>query len=163
MSSKQAGTVALAGLTAVAVIALDQLTKALARDSISGGNDDQLLGGLIKFVDVRNSGVAFGQLSGGGIIVGVVVALALIALLWYFLSHLGTPLIWLATGLVIGGAIGNIIDRVRAGAVTDFIKLPHWPAFNFADAAITVGVIALVVLVEVDARRTRRIEASGAD
>ena len=163
MSSKQAGTVALAGLTAVAVIALDQLTKALARDSISGGNDDQLLGGLIKFVDVRNSGVAFGQLSGGGIIVGVVVTLALIALLWYFLSHLGTPLIWLATGLVIGGAIGNIIDRVRAGAVTDFIKLPHWPAFNFADAAITVGVIALVVLVEVDARRTRRIEASGAD
>ena len=163
MSSKQAGTVALAGLTAVAVIALDQLTKALARDSISGGNDDQLLGGLIKFVDVRNSGVAFGQLSGGGIIVGVVVALALIALLWYFLSHLGTPLIWLATGLVIGGAIGNIIDRVREGAVTDFIKLPHWPAFNFADAAITIGVIALVVLVEVDARRTRRTEVSDAD
>lgn len=163
MSSKQAGTVALAGLTAVAVIALDQLTKALARDSISGGNDDQLLGGLIKFVDVRNSGVAFGQLSGGGIIVGVVVALALIALLWYFLSHLATPLIWLATGLVIGGAIGNIIDRVREGAVTDFIKLPHWPAFNFADAAITIGVIALVVLVEVDARRTRRTEVSDAD
>ena len=163
MSSKQGGTVALAGLTAVAVIALDQLTKAIARNSISAGNDAQLLGGLIKIVDVRNSGVAFGQLSGGGIIVGVVVALALMALLWYFLSHLGTPLIWLATGLVIGGAIGNIIDRVRAGAVTDFIKLPHWPAFNFADAAITVGVIALVVLVEVDARRTRRIEASGAD
>ena len=163
MSSKQGGTVALAGLTAVAVIALDQLTKAIARNSISGGSDAELLGGLIKIVDVRNSGVAFGQLSGGGIIVGVVVTLALIALLWYFLSHLGTPLIWLATGLVIGGAIGNIIDRVRAGAVTDFIKLPHWPAFNFADAAITIGVIALVVLVEVDARRTRKIEASNAD
>ena len=163
MTNSESGPVALAGLTAVAVIALDQFTKALARDSISGADSAELLGGLIKIVDVRNSGVAFGQLSGGGIIVGVVVALALIALLWYFLSHLGTPLIWLATGLVIGGAVGNIIDRVRAGAVTDFIKLPHWPAFNFADAAITVGVVSLVVLVEIDARRQRRSEAADAD
>jgi len=163
MTTKENGSVALAGLTAVAVIVLDQFTKALARDSISGGKSSELLGGLIKIVDVRNSGVAFGQLSGGGIIVGVVVALALVALLWYFLTHLGTPLIWLATGLVIGGAIGNIVDRVRAGAVTDFIKLPHWPAFNFADAAITVGVVALVVLVEVDTRRKRKLELPGAD
>jgi signal peptidase II len=63
---------------------------------------------------------------------------------------------------VIGGAVGNIIDRIRSGAVTDFIKLPHWPAFNFADAAITVGVVALVVLVEVDARRKRKLEQSRA-
>jgi len=64
---------------------------------------------------------------------------------------------------VIGGAVGNIIDRVRAGAVTDFIKLPHWPAFNLADAAITVGVISLVVLVEFDARRQRRSGTADAD
>jgi len=163
MTTKENGAVALAGLTAVAVIVLDQFTKALARDSISAGNTSDLLGGFIKIVDVRNSGVAFGQLSGGGIIVGVVVVLALAALLWYFLTHLATPLIWLATGLVIGGAIGNIVDRVRAGAVTDFIKLPHWPAFNFADAAITIGVVALVVLVEVDTRRKRKLELQGAD
>ena len=162
MSSRDGGVIALAGLTAVAVIAADQMTKAVARNAVSGPGSNELLGGLIKIVDVRNSGVAFGQLSGGGIIVALVVALALFALLWYFTSHLETPLIWLATGLVIGGAVGNIIDRVRAGAVTDFIKLPHWPAFNLADAAITVGVIALVVLVEIDARRQRRTEATGA-
>lgn len=162
MNSRDSGVIALAGLTAVAVIAADQMTKAVARNAVSGSGSNELLGGLIKIVDVRNSGVAFGQLSGGGIIVALVVALALVALLWYFLSHLGTPLIWLATGLVVGGAVGNIIDRVRAGAVTDFIKLPHWPAFNLADAAITVGVISLVVLVEIDSRRQRKRETANA-
>ena len=163
MSSKQSSVIALAGLTALAVIALDQLTKSIARSSIDGSGSKDLLGGFVKIVDVRNSGVAFGQLSGGGIIVAVVVAGAVAALLWYFLSHLETPLIWLATGLVIGGAVGNVIDRVRAGAVTDFIKLPHWPAFNVADAAITVGVVALVLLVEVAARRQRARENKSAN
>jgi len=163
MSSRESGAVALAGLTAVAVISADQFTKALARNSLAGGNSKQIIGGFIQLVDVRNSGVAFGQLRGAGLIVGALVAVALVALLWYFLTHLGTPLIWLATGLVIGGAIGNIIDRVRAGAVTDFIKFPHWPAFNFADAAITIGVVALVVLVEVDSRQRRRQELPSAD
>ena len=158
MNGRQSGVVALAGLTAVVVVAIDQLTKSLARNAISGNGSVDLLGGFVKIVDVRNSGVAFGQLSGGGALVPLIVVLAVGALLWYFFSHLGTPLIWLATGLVIGGAVGNILDRVRAGAVTDFIKLPHWPAFNFADAAITCGVVALVVLVEIDARRKRKLE-----
>ena len=162
MNSSQSGVIALAGLTAVLVVAIDQLTKVLARNAISGGGSEELFGGLVKIVDVRNSGVAFGQLSGGGPLVVVVVALAVGALLWYFLSHLETPHIWLATGLVVGGAAGNIIDRARAGAVSDFIKLPHWPAFNFADAAITVGVIAIVVLAEVDARRKRKLEQPSA-
>ncbi len=158
MKGRQSGVVALAGLTAVVVVAIDQFTKSLARNAISGNGSDELFGGFVKIVDVRNSGVAFGQLSGSGALVPVIVAVAVGALLWYFFSHLGTPLIWLATGLVIGGAVGNIIDRVRAGAVTDFIKLPHWPAFNFADASITCGVVALVVLVEIDARRKRKLE-----
>lgn len=162
MNGRQSGVVALAGLTAVVVVAIDQLTKSLARNAISGNGSVDLLGGFVKIVDVRNSGVAFGQLSGGGALVPVIVVVAVGALLWYFFSHLGTPLIWLATGVVIGGAVGNIIDRVRAGAVTDFIKLPHWPAFNFADAAITCGVVALVVLVEIDARRRRKIEQPNA-
>lgn len=162
MNGRQSGVVALAGLTAVVVVAIDQLTKSLARNAISGNGSVDLLGGFVKIVDVRNSGVAFGQLSGGGALVPVIVVVAVGALLWYFFSHLETPLIWLATGVVIGGAVGNIIDRVRAGAVTDFIKLPHWPAFNFADAAITCGVVALVVLVEIDARRRRKIEQPNA-
>lgn len=162
MNERQSGVIALAGLTALLVVAVDQYSKVIARNAIADDSTIELFGGFVKIVDVRNSGVAFGQLSGGGALVAVVIALAVGALLWYFLSHLGTPLIWLATGLVVGGAVGNIIDRIRSGAVTDFIKLPHWPAFNFADAAITVGVVALVVLVEVDARRKRKLEQSRA-
>jgi signal peptidase II len=55
---------------------------------------------------------------------------------------------WLACGLIVGGALGNLTDRVRAGLVTDFIKLPHWPAFNVADMSITFGVLALLWVLE---------------
>jgi len=54
---------------------------------------------------------------------------------------------WLACGLIVGGALGNLTDRLRAGLVTDFIKLPHWPAFNLADTAITLGVLTLFIVV----------------
>ncbi len=66
------------------------------------------------------------------------------------------PGIWLPTGMLLGGAIGNVVDRASRGAVTDYIKLPHWPAFNIADAAITLGVVVLLVVVERDARRRDR-------
>jgi len=77
---------------------------------------------------------------------------ALCALLAYFARHAGTRLAWVPTGLLLGGALGNGIDRVRDGAVTDFIDFALWPAFNVADSAITLGVIALLVVVELDAR-----------
>jgi signal peptidase II len=64
--------------------------------------------------------------------------------------------VWLPTGLLLGGAAGNLIDRVRDGAVTDFIKLPHWPAFNVADIAITVGVLALLYVLEGPPRRAEQ-------
>jgi len=70
-------------------------------------------------------------------------------------THLNRPLVWLPTGLLLGGAAGNLLDRIRIGSVTDFIKLPHWPAFNLADIAITVGVIALVYVLEGPPRRAR--------
>ena len=66
----------------------------------------------------------------------------------YFALHPSRPWLWLPTGLLIGGAIGNLIDRIAHGAVTDFVKLPHWPAFNLADTAITVGVLSLVWVIE---------------
>jgi len=78
----------------------------------------------------------------------VVVALAVVALVAYFATHLDKPLVWLPTGMLLGGALGNIIDRVRDGAVTDFIKLPAWPAFNVADMSITFGVLTLLYVIE---------------
>ncbi len=84
----------------------------------------------------------------GGTIVAVVIAVALVALLVYFARHAAQRLMWLPTGMLLGGALGNIVDRVREGAVVDFLKLPHWPAFNVADSSITIGVVILVVVME---------------
>jgi signal peptidase II len=132
---------------AVGVVAADQAVKAIVRANISAFDEVHVVPGL-KLVHARNSGVAFSVLSGGGVLVVLVAILALGALVAFFVTHLRRRLVWLPTGLLLGGAAGNLIDRVRDGAVTDFIKLPHWPAFNLADIAITVGVVALVYVLE---------------
>ena len=129
------------------VLAADQIVKALVMSSLQRGEEREIVAG-VKLVNVRNTGVAFGQLQNGGAIVAAVISIAVIALLVYFARNGSKPLIWLPTGLLLGGALGNIVDRLREGAVIDFIKLPHWPAFNVADSAITVGVIALLFVME---------------
>jgi signal peptidase II len=138
---------ARAGLVLVLVVVLDQVTKALVRGGIDVGDEDSVLP-AISLVHVRNTGVAFGAFAGGGIIVVLLVAAALGALLYYFITHLDKRLVWLPTGMLLGGSIGNIIDRVRDGAVTDFVKLPAWPAFNVADVSITFGVLVLLWVIE---------------
>jgi signal peptidase II len=138
---------ARAGLVVAVVVFLDQVTKALVRSGLSPGDEDPVLP-AVKLVHVRNSGVAFGAFEGGGVIVIALVAGALGALLFYFSTHAERPWAWLPTGLLLGGALGNIIDRIRDGAVTDFVKLPGWPAFNVADVSITFGVLALLFVLE---------------
>ena len=131
-----------------AVLVVDQLTKALARDGIRRGEEDPILPAL-KLVHVRNEGVAFGIDPGGGTtLLVVVIALALLGLVLFLVRQQAKPLVWLPVGLLIGGAVGNLIDRIRDGAVTDFLKIPFWPAFNVADVAITLGVIALIFVLE---------------
>ena len=136
-----------AGLVVIVVLALDQLTKHLVKDSIALGESRNVFF-FVHFEHVRNTGVAFNFFSGGGTLVLVLTLAALAALLGYFLMRPDRPLLWLPTGLLIGGALGNLIDRIANGAVTDFIKLPHWPAFNVADMAITFGVLALLWVLE---------------
>jgi signal peptidase II len=141
-----------AALVAVATVALDQGVKALVRTTIGPGDAVNLFLG-IKIVNVRNNGVAFGMFSGGGIVLVLFAIAALVALLVFFFRHRDRPLVWLPTGLLIGGAAGNLIDRVREGAVTDFIDFPAWPAFNVADIAITFGVLTLIYVLEGPPRR----------
>jgi signal peptidase II len=129
------------------VVAVDQATKALVRGSLDVGDEDSILP-AVSLVHVRNTGVAFGAFAGGGLLVVALVAAALTALVFYFVTHVERRLVWLPTGLLLGGSLGNIIDRVRDSAVTDFIKLPHWPAFNVADIAITFGVLTLLWVIE---------------
>jgi signal peptidase II len=136
-----------AGLLVVAVLALDQLTKRLVISGISVGDQHKFLP-AIQLVHVRNTGVAFGFLSGGGALVLLFTFAALAVLLTYFVRHPTRPYLWVPTGLLVGGALGNLLDRILNGAVTDFIKLPHWPAFNVADMSITFGVLALLWVVE---------------
>jgi signal peptidase II len=143
----RARATARAAVVLVAVVALDQITKALVRGGVRVGEEDSFLPG-VTLVHVRNTGVAFGAFAGGGALVVALVAAALAALLFYFVTHVERRLVWLPTGLLLGGAVGNIVDRVRLGAVTDFIKLPAWPAFNVADMAITFGVLALLWVIE---------------
>src|ERR1700750_1624198 len=138
-------------VVAAAVVALDQPTKALLRSRIAEGERVHVVPG-VELVHTRNSGVAFGALSGGGAVVTVVVGGALVALLGYFATHVQRPLFWLPTGMLVGGAIGNVIDRLRAGEVTDFVQIPlGFPAFNVADMSITFGVIVLLFVIEHDA------------
>ena len=140
-------TWARAGLVLVAVLALDQGTKALVRGGIRVGDEDPVFPAL-KLVHVRNEGVAFGLQPGGGTLVIVLVSLALLGVVLLFAVHRGRPWVWLPTGLLVGGALGNVVDRLHQGFVTDFLKVPLWPAFNVADVAITTGVVALVLVLE---------------
>ena len=139
--------VARAALVAVVVVAADQAVKALVRSSIDRGDAVDLILG-IKFVNVRNSGIAFGAFAGGGALLVIFALVALTALLVFFFRHRDRPLVWLPTGLLIGGAAGNLIDRIAEGSVTDFIDFPAWPAFNVADIAITFGVLSLLYVLE---------------
>ena len=140
-------TVARAALVAVIVVAADQIAKAIVRDEIKPGETVDVLPG-IDLVHAKNTGVAFSMFSGGGPLVVIVAIVALVALIAFFATHLHRRLVWLPTGLLVGGAAGNLIDRIRLGSVTDFIKLPHWPAFNVADIAVTVGVVTLLWVLE---------------
>jgi signal peptidase II len=136
-----------AALVAVGVVATDQAVKAVVRSTIDRGDEVDLILG-IQLVNVRNRGIAFGLFSDGGVLLVLFAVAALAALLVFFARHRDRPLVWLPTGLLIGGATGNLIDRTREGGVTDFFDLPWWPAFNLADVAITFGVLSLLYVLE---------------
>ena len=137
---------ARAALLLAGVVAIDQIAKRLVRSDVAEGDSNSVFFG-INIVHVRNRGVAFGALSGKPVVL-IIVLLALGGLVVWFALHSRRRYVWIPTGLLLGGAIGNIIDRLRDGAVTDFIKLPVWPAFNIADMAITFGVLALLWVLE---------------
>ena len=160
MPGSHGRVIALAAATAGTVVLLDLLSKVLVRGDLTLGSEREVVGQLLRVVHSENDGVAFGRLSGSPVLVALFVAAAVIGLLAYFLTHLDTDAVWLPTGLLVGGAAENAIDRASGGSVTDFVKFPHWPAFNVADVAITLGVIVLLIVVERDARATERQAAA---
>ena len=139
------------GAVAVAAIVADQLTKHIVSSQLALDDQVKLIGPL-SIHHVQNSGIAFGFFSSATSAVIVLTAFAVGWMLFFFArSGARHPVLPVALGLVIGGSISNLVDRVRLGHVTDFLDFKYWPAFNLADSFIVVGVaILLVALVAAD-------------
>jgi signal peptidase II len=135
----------------LAAIAADQLTKHIVASRLSL-DDGVHVAGPFWIHHVRNAGIAFGLFASATPVVIVLTAIAVLWMLAYFArSGARHPVLPVALGLVIGGSVSNLVDRVRLGYVTDFLDLRFWPAFNLADTFIVVGVlILLATLVSAD-------------
>ena len=139
-------------LIAVVVVALDQISKSWIRSHLALGESFPEIGRLL-IIHLQNTGSAFGFFTGQGFLLTIIALVGLVIILMFFRylsqsSLLGT----IALGLVFGGAIGNLTDRLRIGSVTDFIYVRlwgdfYWPAFNVADSALSVGIIALLIFI----------------
>ncbi|HUG52726.1 MAG TPA: signal peptidase II [Vicinamibacteria bacterium] len=137
------------------VVALDQVTKAVVDDGMALHESRVVLEGLLRLTYVQNRGAAFGILAEAGLpyqaaLFSVVSLLALVAIgLYAWRMPVDSRLPQTALALVMGGAVGNLLDRARLGYVIDYVDVHwgphHWPAFNVADSAITVGVVLLVL------------------
>jgi signal peptidase II len=142
----------LAGALGAVVVIADQIAKAVVEDRIVLGEKVDVLGPL-KLTLSHNRGVAFGLAGGTGVLLVAITLLALGVVAYLFSRDPTRRGMWVATGLLAGGAFGNLIDRIRHDAVTDFIELPSWPPFNLADMSITAGVILLIVIYMREAER----------
>jgi signal peptidase II len=156
-TGRSVGLVVLSG----AVVAVDQLTKAWVRADLPLDHPSvTVVPHVLSLRQVRNDGIAFGLLGGlGG---ALALASAVVALLlFFFISRLPDSSRASAVGVALigGGAIGNLVDRVAAGEVVDFLKLPHWPWFNVADVGITLGVVVVVLAQLRDAASERAADA----
>ena len=138
-------TVFFASLAITVVV--DQLIKLAVVSSMEPGESRNLIGSLVKITYVRNPGAAFGLLSGNSqfIIWAGLIAIMCVLLWAYSLGNKGSVWSFLGLGIMVGGALGNMIDRIFRGRVVDYIDLSFWPVFNLADCAIVVGVIIIIV------------------
>ena len=147
-------------VVALAAAAADQLTKAVVSGQLALGDAVEILGPF-SIHHVRNTGIAFGLFSGATSIVIVLTSLAIGALILFFArSGRRHPLLPVAVGLVLGGSISNLVDRLRLGHVTDFLDLDYWPAFNLADTFIVVGVGLLFLSFVAADRSSARVGTS---
>jgi signal peptidase II len=147
------------GAIGVAAVVADQVTKHVVATSLQLGEGLHVVGPF-SIRHVENSGIAFGLFSNATPAVIVVTAIAVAWMLAYFArSGARHPVLPVALGLVIGGSVSNLADRVRLGFVTDFLDFRYWPAFNLADSFIVIGVgilLAALLLAEREPRAPRR-------
>lgn len=132
---------------AVAAIVLDQAAKALVVARVDPGQSITLIPGVLELTHSTNTGAAFGILKGNSqlVVLGALLVVALTVAWFYAFRFRRSFASFLGLGLIIGGAAGNLIDRVTRHKVVDFLDLGWWPVFNFADVAIVVGVIIVMI------------------
>jgi signal peptidase II len=130
---------------AFAVFVVDQGTKSLVEGSMRVGQSVSLVPGLLDLTYIKNDGGAFGILGGSRLLLLAGSAVAVVVVLWLLFSGRPTKLATLGCGLILGGAAGNLLDRLGSGAVTDYVHFSFWYIFNVADAAIVVGVSLLLL------------------
>jgi len=129
---------------ALAVFVFDLITKSIVRANLAIGESWPDEDWLVKFTHVTNSGAAFGILQGQGLFLAVTAIIAIGAIVFYYLyPPLEHGLLRLALGLQLGGATGNLLDRLRFGEVTDFVDFPRYPEFNVADSSIVIGLVVI--------------------
>lgn len=147
-SHNTARAAAFAIIAAVAVLGLDLLSKRIVLDRLGPDGDHDvvtIVPGVLRLIFVRNTGSAFGLFQGSSEVIKVLAVVAVVILgLYYARAATRDPLLAVALGLQVGGAIGNIIDRFRFGYVIDWIDLPRFPTFNLADTGITIGIVLLI-------------------
>jgi signal peptidase II len=130
---------------ALAVFVLDQGLKAIVQGSMRPGESISVIPGFLSITYIRNDGGAFGILGGSQVLLLVGSAVAVGVVLWMLFAGQRSRLATLACGLILGGAAGNLLDRLTTGEVTDYVHFSFWYVFNAADAAITVGVATLLL------------------
>jgi signal peptidase II len=131
-------------VAAAITVILDQFTKALAVSRLQGA-PVSIVSGVIELRLTRNPGSAFGLATPSWVAIAVSVVVCVVVLLYLTRGGARSGARGLVLGMVVGGALGNLVDRIRMGAVIDFIDLRVWPVFNVADIAITVGVGLLMI------------------
>src|SRR5215210_4694694 len=145
---------------AFAVFVVDQGIKSLVEGSMRLGESISLIPGLLDLTYIKNDGGAFGILGGSRLLLLTGSAVAVVVVLWLLLSGRPTKLATIGGGLILGGAAGNLLDRLGSGEVTDYVHFSFWYIFNAADAAIVVGV-GLLLLSALRPERTGQRPAVG--
>ena len=159
-SNRRHGRWALFAAVSIATVVLDLFTKAIVTRTLGpdGSRDTvELIPGILEFGYAQNTGVAFGLLGGGSWVVWIAVGVGLIAGGWFVATSMAdaSRSMTVALGFCVGGAIGNLIDRMARGFVVDFVEIGPWPSFNLADSALTIGLLLFIALqFTVDSRRS---------
>jgi signal peptidase II len=134
-------------LIALSIVVLDQLTKFLIKNNLQLSDSIPLIKNVFHLTYVTNTGSAFGLFKGMNLVF-ILFSIAVILAIFYYLRQIKKKekLVIYSIGLLLGGTIGNLIDRIAYGAVIDFLDFRVWPVFNIADSAVTISIVLLIIL-----------------